>query len=295
MWSLAVIVYFYWSGYKHHWYSSLFPCATFLFGAYSALGKMPSTRSEPPAITWLRRWRPVGVLALGLFAPGLLRGSPARPSALARKSGCSSKCSSSPGMHCTWAWLLLVLLGAWDTSRSPRLRRVLFTVLATSLVLSLASLLANDYGKAPHNLAARYERAQRASLPVWRARERLDPHRAHVLTDARTYQAFFDFDHVTRYDRLPQHIDPTARKRETSTTRDNRDLLHRLLRECTDYVVVERSSVDPIRRELRDSGAPASLEPIDRDRRHRVFQLVRSEPKACPWDRGSGLISHPNN
>ena len=78
---------------------------------------------------------------------------------------------------------------------------------------------------------------------VFDLRETTDPYGTHVLADYATYQAYYDYEHVYVYNRLPWYLvsDDEARFHPANLT-----TLQRLTREQIEYVAISNESRESI-------------------------------------------------
>ena len=77
-----------------------------------------------------------------------------------------------------------------------------------------------------------------------------DPNQTHILCDYSTYQAFFDYENVYVYNRLPSHLIPDDRDRHYP---HNLPVLRQLIHHV-EYVVISRESERDIRALLESTG-----------------------------------------
>ena len=115
-----------------------------------------------------------------------------------------------------------------------------------SLVFSIATI--------PVYINTYEENSEYASL-VFQFADRIDSNTSYLLCDYQTYQAFYDYERVYVYNRLPWYVIKGASRYYPR----NEDALARLLEEKIEYIVVSQQSLENIMALLISTGQ----EPIE--------------------------------
>ena len=102
---------------------------------------------------------------------------------------------------------------------------------------------------------------------VWDFKAGLDPYRANLLLDYNTYQAFYDFDKIVVYNRLPLWMV----KPQNRYYPDNKDFLASLIRNRMQYAVVSQKSLADVRELAAMAGRPTRV--IASNQRYIVLQF----------------------
>lgn len=154
----------------------------------------------------------------------------------------------SPKMNIYIVVLLLLSLLVWKVLGQPQFsinsKRIGYTALLTLLATSLykATTTSIDY----------WQSEQEASI-VFDLLEDSSPYTTHILVDESTYQAFFQFENLTLYERLPWSVGQESRYYP-----DNIFLLQETLQNI-DYIAISQKSAEIIYPLLKDNGLDYQL------------------------------------
>lgn len=107
---------------------------------------------------------------------------------------------------------------------------------------------------------------------VHRLAEKLDPAQAVVLVDYRTHQAFYDFEEVYTWERLPWYL--VAGKERFYP--ENEERLRRLIQDRVQYIVVGKKWRKTVESELESLGMQDNVVVIDRNDEFSVMKIERS-------------------
>jgi hypothetical protein len=140
--------------------------------------------------------------------------------------------------------LLLLLVLAYTYIHKPAQRRNYLLALTALAIFSIAFSLKT----LPGFIQAYRQEAESARL-VFNFRDSLDRHTAYVLCDYATYQAFYDFERVAAFNRLPWYLV----KGNTRYYPKNIPALTRLLEDKVQYVVISKQSLADIQELLAQS------------------------------------------
>lgn len=101
----------------------------------------------------------------------------------------------------------------------------------------------------------RFDRAARLAQVVWSFKKDLDPVISNLLVDYSTHQAFYDFEHVYAYNRLPWSLASGKRRYYP----ENQSFLKELITGQIDYVVISRMSLDDINSLLAETSTQGKV------------------------------------
>ena len=161
------------------------------------------------------------------------------------------------------AAILLFVLGGMRLG--PRLRKPLLASGGVFVLLMLATTAIT----LPPQLANWGENAIQAGL-VWEFKSGHDPYQTRLLVDFSTYQAFYNFEHVMVYNRLPVWmVYPNLMERFYP---QNREMAARMIAKGIDYAVIARASQENVRELAHMAGR--QLVEIAANREYLVFQLA---------------------
>ncbi len=107
---------------------------------------------------------------------------------------------------------------------------------------------------------------------VHEMRDRLDYRRSFVLTDYNTHQAFFDFENVFVYQRLPWYLVPGKERYYPA----NRSMLRELLRTRIEYIVISSESYPDVWQEIQSVGLQEHSKTIERNDAFVSLKIIRS-------------------
>ena len=142
----------------------------------------------------------------------------------------------SPKMTLYFVAVLLFFVIARESLKVPKqLKAVNYLLFGIGI-----PLLAINLSNLPSTLANFKQRATAAEI-VFQTRADFDPYHTRVLTDYNTYQAFFNYENVYLYQRLPWSIAGEERYYP-----DNIQYLQQILRDEIDYIIINASSKQDI-------------------------------------------------
>lgn len=101
----------------------------------------------------------------------------------------------------------------------------------------------------------RFNHEARLAQVVWTFKKDLDPVNSNLLVDYSTHQAFYDFEHVFAYNRLPWSLASGKRRYYP----ENRSFLKELITGKIDYVVISRASLDDINSLLKETSTQGQV------------------------------------
>jgi hypothetical protein len=121
-----------------------------------------------------------------------------------------------------------------------------------------------------YNIAPQISAWSQALAParlVWEFKAGMDPYQANLLLDYDTYQAFYDFENIAVYNRLPLWmVEPEERFYP-----DNKDFLARLIRDRMQYAVISQESLANLRELAVMAGLPVGV--VAANQRYVVLQF----------------------
>ena len=130
---------------------------------------------------------------------------------------------------------------------SAKLREPAIRAFSVCAVISLAGQFVGA-----HSTRATFERAHVAvddARLVWRVRDSLNARSTEILVDFDAHQAFWDFDHVYAFNRLPTYMVPGNVRYP-----ENTPYVEGLLRDRVECVLVGTESIDAVRRLAESAG-----------------------------------------
>jgi len=141
-------------------------------------------------------------------------------------------------LHYVTVVLLLILLTGYIKVNIRNGIWLGFMTIGVGVIIMVNTLAPNGF----LNAYMRFNHLAKLAQPIWSLKENLDPHNSHLLADYSTHQAFFNFEHVYAYNRLPASLVDGNRRYYPK----NLPFLLSLMSEDIDYVVVSRTSLDDI-------------------------------------------------
>ncbi|MBU8922072.1 MAG: DUF2079 domain-containing protein [Bacteroidales bacterium] len=157
--------------------------------------------------------------------------------------------------------LLLTFL-VWELMRKRRIKQIIIgcLVIATIMFVSVnAIFLRRDITIEKYT----------ASEVIHDLRESTDKYSTFILTDYATHQAFYDYENVYVYNRLPWYL--VAGQERYYPDPENISALKKLLKSDIEYIVVSRESTEEIERLLRSS----SIEVPQADAGNGTYKIIR--------------------
>lgn len=125
---------------------------------------------------------------------------------------------------------------------------------------------------APGGFRSTYSKFKKAASPakiIWSFKEGLDPYASNLLVDYNTHQAFYNFENVFAYERLPWSI-LSGNRRFYPT---NRSALQTLVSERIDYIIVARSSMRDTNAILSESSVQGKV--VFKNNKFIVLEIIR--------------------
>lgn len=133
--------------------------------------------------------------------------------------------------------LLLFMLGLSFQGKARRAVRLGMVILCALMIVTTAVTL-------PARISDWRSQAQPARL-IWDFKKTQDPYSTRLLVDFATYQAFYDFDTVVVYNRLPVwRVAPDLEARHYPA---NKELVAQAIGEGLEYAVIARESLENVR------------------------------------------------
>ena len=142
----------------------------------------------------------------------------------------------SPKMTVYFVAILLFFVIVRASLKTPK-QLTVFNYLFLSVGILLLGI---NLSNLPNILANFKQRATAAQI-VFQTQADFDPYHTRILTDYNTYQAFFNYENVYLYQRLPWSI-----AGEERYFPDNRQYLRQILRDEIDYIIINASSKQDI-------------------------------------------------
>lgn len=90
---------------------------------------------------------------------------------------------------------------------------------------------------------------------VWSFKMKLDPYNSKVLADYATHQAFYDFENIYAYNRLPWHI-VNGKKRHYPA---NQNIVRSLIEDQIEFIIISRVSLNDINSILENSSVTSKM------------------------------------
>jgi len=106
---------------------------------------------------------------------------------------------------------------------------------------------------------------------IFEFRRQLDPTRTHILCDYTTHQAFYDFEYLYVYERLPAYLIPSQERLYPA----NIETLTRLLREEIEYIMISRQEQTTIDDLITRAGIAARVQPLAANDRYIILVVAR--------------------
>lgn len=126
--------------------------------------------------------------------------------------------------------VIVFLVLVWDLFLKNREKRILnyiiFIILGCLMVFT---------GRAAYDQLNRYIKQEKPAAVVFSVRENTDKYKTGILCDYSTYQAFYDYENVFCYSRLPSYMISGPNRYYP----ENVEHLKQLIKEKLDYVVLE--------------------------------------------------------
>jgi len=160
----------------------------------------------------------------------------------------------SPRYNMYFVFLLILSFISWPiikTSSKRRLLKALRVFFFISMTLSLFFLAYFVAIKSP-NVIDKYKE----SNLIHQTRQVTNKYKTHILCDYATYQAFYDYENVIVYNRLPYYLVESYHKRYYP---NNKNILQKLLREDVEYIVISRENIKIINDLLIKSNTKAPI------------------------------------
>lgn len=101
----------------------------------------------------------------------------------------------------------------------------------------------------------------------------LDYRTNFILTDYKTHQAFYDFENVIVYQRLPWYLAQGSDRYYPK----NKMVLQELLRSKIEYIVISKGSYKDVQKEIRATGLQEHVKMIDRNKSFLILTLSRGD------------------
>lgn len=106
---------------------------------------------------------------------------------------------------------------------------------------------------------------------IFEFRQRLDPTQTHTLCDYTTHQAFYDFEYLYVYERLPAYLIPSQERLYPA----NIAALTRLLHEEIEYIIISRGEQATIDDLIARAGIAARVRPLAANDRYVILAVAR--------------------
>ena len=274
VWALIIAGYYFWTGFELQppEYDNLLLYA-------SQIGIVPLASLAAAlgvAVVHYRRalWRRLSWLSLGLFAAPLLIEFAELRLPYRTLLQVPETLLSEPRWHLLFILVLGALLYSGRRAESLRLRNML--VSAAVVALSLAVSLCFVGRSAPLSEYRVYRARADEARVVFALRQRTSPATTSILTDYETHQAFYDYEHVYVYQRLPWHL---VQGRDDKYP-GNKPRLLRLMSEEVEFIVVGSSNKQTIQEltaalpEPREAQLQVELDPASTDA-YSIYHVVR--------------------
>jgi hypothetical protein len=166
--------------------------------------------------------------------------------------------------------VLLALVATWTVARSARARTGAVALAGTLVAVSLGAL-ASPWHRAPLPRFAACETRSADAALVFDVREETTPLTTSILTDQATFQAFYDYENVFVYERLPWGLVAGEDRRWPR----NQVRLTALVAAEIEWIVITRGSHDDLARVLEGThlGERAAL--VAQNDRYEVYRIDR--------------------
>jgi hypothetical protein len=97
---------------------------------------------------------------------------------------------------------------------------------------------------------AAYQNQLRSANDVWGIRKVTDKYKSWILVDYSTHQAFYDYQHVYAYNRLPWDVTPGVARYYPA----NRQIVQSIVEKDIEYIVVSKESYSLVSEFLSQGG-----------------------------------------
>jgi hypothetical protein len=166
---------------------------------------------------------------------------------------------------------LLVLFVGWQLLRRPLHKRVALALSALAFLWLTTQNFRQNFGPAsgPYQSYLQYKSEQPEVALVFAMRERFDKYHTVVLSDFRTYQAFYDFENVFILNAVPAYL--AAGK--TKAAQDS--LFNQLLQQQVEYIVIRTSSRTALMKALNAAKMEPRVHLIQSNKRFLVYKVRR--------------------
>src|SRR5258706_1530766 len=158
--------------------------------------------------------------------------------------------------------MLLFVTILWHLTEAPQKQKVFHAVWAVLVGLLLITSLVRNAG-----LFQLYQNQITNADIVFKTVQGANPYQTHVLTDEKTYQAFYNYEHAILYSRLPWSL-----AQEQRFFPENLPAL-RLLLPQVEYVVISRNSDKDVLALLAAENMRFSV--VDENEQYSVLKVVR--------------------
>ena len=163
---------------------------------------------------------------------------------------------SEPRWHILWIIALGALLYSWRRVATRDQQRFLASVAAIGLLLVVYLCF---FGQStPWQRYRSYRAAADDAQVVFALRDRTLPAITVILTDYKTHKAFFDYERVYSYERLPWYL---VQGKEEGRYPQNEEKLQQLLKEEVDWVVATRGEARQIKKIATKAQVTMDLDP----------------------------------
>ncbi len=152
----------------------------------------------------------------------------------------------SPRFHLYFIVFFLLFILLWDFAGSRIYRTGLICMMLVCIVFSMVFHYSVPQATVKELLPHYNENQPTASI-VFDVRKSTNKYRSHILCDYATYQAFFDYENVYVFDRLPWYII----EGEQRFYPDNKPVLEGLLRNKIEFIIVTKHTMLKIKPLLR--------------------------------------------
>lgn len=166
--------------------------------------------------------------------------------------------------------VLLALVATWSALRSLRARRTWVGIALALVVVALGALVAPSHRAPLSQLSLCRARSVDAEI-VFDVRDETSPLVTSILTDQATFQAFYDYENVIVYERLPWHVVPGEERRWPR----NQARLEALLEEQIAWVVVSRASHADVGHIIEGARLDGSVQLVAENDHYEVYRVMR--------------------
>jgi hypothetical protein len=252
-WFTLILIYYRWSGYHYHLSSqrlfafSMIPIVVliYLFIVRKKLFSIKTIRS---------------LAILSIFAPlGCQFYLSSRSSELTQ---IIKSLIFYPRWMLYFSCVLLVSIVLWQTIEKKAFKIFLLSCFSLVLAISVA-LNYFSFGK-----LSSYLEGRRAADLVFSLRDSTDKYNSHILCDYQTYQAFYDYENVYVYQRLPSYL-ISGEKRFYPA---NIAILGKLIKERIEYIIASNDKIGTILNLAEKLGVECEL--IEQNKRFSAYHLI---------------------